>query len=482
MKQSPLAFYKNMSPAVRTSVWFTLCNFLQRGAACLTIPIFTRLLTTAEYGICNVYFAWFDLLIIFTSLKLPYEGLNNGLIRYGDDPDGYTSSMMGLILSLTAGAFLLSRLFQDWLITVTGLSSFLLHILMLQLLFQPALMLWTNRERFDFRYRWPVIVTLLSTIANPLIAIIAVLSTGYRAEARIISSAALQIALGLGLAILLFRRGKRFYKKEYWIFALRFNLPLLAYYLSQSLLNQSDRIMINYFSGSGSAAIYSVAYSAATLMLLLISAINGSFNPWMYKKLKSGEHAQIGQTAVRLCALIGLATLALIAFAPDLIWLLATEDYREAIWIIPPVAASVYFVFVYMVFANATMYHDKNHGIATISIICAAANVVLNAIFIPRFGYLAAGWTTLFCYMLLALLHGILMCRICRKQQVALFPLKTIILLSGGVVGMAFAMMGLYTFGYWRYFVIAAELAALFVFRKKLGATFQQIRKGADTK
>ena len=101
MKINLLNKYKEMPAAVRTSVWFTVCQFLQRGIAFITVPIFTRLLTTEEYGICNIYFAWFDVFILFTSLKLPYEGLNNGLIRYEDDKDGYTSSIMGLIAVLT---------------------------------------------------------------------------------------------------------------------------------------------------------------------------------------------------------------------------------------------------------------------------------------------------------------------------------------------------------------------------------------------
>ena len=87
MKINLLNKYKEMPAAVRTSVWFTVCQFLQRGIAFITVPIFTRLLTTEEYGICNIYFAWFDVFILFTSLKLPYEGLNNGLIRYEDDKD-----------------------------------------------------------------------------------------------------------------------------------------------------------------------------------------------------------------------------------------------------------------------------------------------------------------------------------------------------------------------------------------------------------
>ena len=67
---------------------------------------------------------------------------------------------------------------------------------------------------------------------------------------------------------------------------------------------------------------------------------------------------------------MGGATFAVSALAPDLIRILATEEYMEAIWIIAPVSASVYFIFLYMVFANVEMYYGENNGISVISIIC----------------------------------------------------------------------------------------------------------------
>lgn len=473
--------YRAASPALRTSIWFAICNYLQRGAALIVVPIFTRLLTTEQYGLCNIYFAWFDIFILFTSLKLPYEGLNNGLIRHEDDKDGYTSAMLGLIAVLTCVGGLVYLLLREQIDCITGLSGLLMTFMFLQLLFQPALMLWTNRERFDFRYRRPVIVTLISTVLNPVIAIIAVLNTTYMAEARIISLAMVQVFFGLICAAVLLRRGKCLFNREYWRFALGFNLPLLAYYLSQSLLSQSDRIMINYFDGSGKAAIYSVAYSAATLMQLAVSAINGAFNPWMYRKLKSGAHRDISTAAAQLCLLVCGATLAMTMFAPDVVAILATEEYRQAIWIIPPVSASVFFIFVYMMFANVEMYYGENRGISVISILCTLVNIVLNGIFIPRFGYLAAGWTTLVSYMLLAGLHYLLMKRACRGHGVSgkIFPARLLLAICAVVIALTFAAMGLYTLGPVRYVVILLEAAAAFLFRKKLLTLLKQMKKGA---
>lgn len=473
--------YRQSSPALRSSIWSTICNFLQRGTAFIVVPIFTRLLTTEQYGICNVYFAWFDIFILFTSLKLPYEGLNNGLIRHEEDKDGYTSAILGLIMVLTVAMAMLYLPLRQYIDRFTGLTPLLMVFMFLQLLFSPTLNLWINRERFDFRYRRPVIVTVISTILNPTIAIIAVLNTSYMAEARIISSAMVQVFFGMICAVVLFCRGKKFYNKDYWRFAVRFNLPLLAYYLSQSLLNQSDRIMINYFDGSGKAAIYSVAYSAATLMLLAVSAINSAFHPWMYRKLKSGDHAQILPVAGQLCLLVAGATLAMTVFAPDLVAILATDSYQQAIWIIPPVSSSVFFVFVYMLFANVEMFFDENRGISVISIVCTLVNILLNALAIPRFGYLAAGWTTLISYVLLALGHYLLMRHACRKHgaHAPIFPMKLLVTVCIAHIAVSCGIMGLYTLGPVRYLVVALEAVLIFCFRKKLTALLKNFRKGA---
>lgn len=238
--------------------------------------------------------------------------------------------------------------------------------------------------------------------------------------------------------------------------------------------------MINFYEGEGKAAIYSVAYSAATIMQLLVSAVNGSFNPWMYKKLKSERTKEIGDVTAVLCLLVAGATLAMSAFAPDLVRIMATEAYSEAIWIIPPVAASVFFVFMYMMFANVEMYFGENRGILVISIICSAANLILNALCIPVWGYMAAGWTTLICYLLLTVLHYILMKRACRLNGMRekIFPEKMLLLLSLCVLVLSCTMLLLYRLGYFRYAVLVVEMIILFCCRNKLLNVLKQMRKG----
>ena len=196
------------------------------------------------------------------------------------------------------------------------------------------------------------------------------------------------------------------------------------------------------------------------------------------KKIKAKDYDSVGSAAFSLLILLASATLAMIAFAPDLISILATRDYSEAIWVIPPVSASVFFVFLYMVFAGIEMYYGENKPISMVSIAASLANLILNAIFIPIFGYLAAGWTTLVCYAFLAFLHYRLMRKALKKHTIP-HPLLNggkILILSILVCILSTLMLFTYRLGYARYLVILLELILAWILRQPIIRLLKQIK------
>ena len=90
----------------------------------------------------------------------------------------------------------------------------------------------------------------------------------------------------------------------------------------------------------------------------------------------------------------------------------------EAVWIVPPVAMSVLFQTMYTFFGNIEFYYEKTKLVMTASLIVAILNIILNAIFIPIFGFAAAGYTTLICYVFYSIVHYLFMLQICRKEHV----------------------------------------------------------------
>lgn len=58
--------------AVTSGLWYTISNILVRSTALITAPIFTRLLSTSNYGIASNFLAWVAIVSVLTGLGLPY--------------------------------------------------------------------------------------------------------------------------------------------------------------------------------------------------------------------------------------------------------------------------------------------------------------------------------------------------------------------------------------------------------------------------
>ncbi len=460
--------YNNLSNAVKASVWFTICNILQKGISTITVPIFTRILTAEQYGVYAVYQSWYQIISAFTTLSI-YNGIyNNGMIKYEKDKDAFTSAVQTLCF---INAFVLLLFYfmniPMWN-NVLDLPTGVVIAMFLELLFSPAFLLWSARQRFEYRYRKLVIITILISILSPLIGIICVLvSTNYKAEARIYAFVVVQMVVGLFFFIYNLRKGKKIYVKSYWKYVISFGIPLIPHYLSQSILNQSDRIMINNMVGSDKAAIYSVAYSVAMLMTLVTSAINNSFVPFSYKKLKDKKYNDIGENANKLICLVGISVVLIISFGPEIIRIFAPIEYYEAIWIIPPVALSVYFMFLYPLFGNIEFYFEEKYFVTIASIFGAVMNVFLNYVCIKKAGYLAAGYTTLVCYIVFSLCHFVFMKKVIKKHisGVKIYDIKFIVVFSIVISAITLIISYMYNYVIVRYVIVLIIIIYLFIKR-----------------
>lgn len=409
-----------MSLPAKASLWFAVTNMLQKGMSVLTAPVFTRILTAQEYGVVSLYFSWESIITIVATLYLSNGGgLYNGMRRYQDDRDGYISSILVFVSVLTLGAFLIYLFAQQLQPDMIGLSLPIMTMMFLDVFFTSAMTLWSVRNKYEYKYKNVIFFTLLNIVLGPTVSLLFVSMTSrYRAEARLAGMVFVKIIIYGYLYGKIISRGKTYYRGEYWKFSFCFNFPLLPHYLSQTILNQSDRIMISKICGTDYAGIYGVAYNASMLMKIATSAVNSSLVPWTYRLMEKKKCKRLSKVAVLIEAMVGCGCLFMALMAPDIIRLLAPQDYYAAVWIVPPVSSSVLLMVLYGFFVNIEFFFEKKHAIMTASLIAAALNIFLNAVFIPAYGFIAAGYTTLFCYFFYAVFHYALMVRICKLENI----------------------------------------------------------------
>lgn len=232
------------------------------------------------------------------------------------------------------------------------------------------------------------------------------------------------------LYLSILKRGKTIVVYEYWKYSIKYNFPLIPHYLSQQILGQSDRIMIQNICGAYYAAFYSLAYQVSMVLNIITSAIDYSFSPWAYRKIRDKEFQELGYIVFIISLFMGLICITFSLFAPEIIYILGGKDYYSAIWIIPPVSMSVLFIMLYSLISTITFYYEKTKLIMFTSCCVAIFNLLLNYIFVRSYGFIAAGYTTLICYMIYFMIHYIIMKFICKKYiYFCPFNTKSIILL-----------------------------------------------------
>ena len=462
--------YKSIPVAAKASLWFAVCSIVQKGISLITIPLFTRLLTTEQYGEFSVYQSWYQIINVFATLNLSLGVFNNGMTKYPAERSKYMSAMQGLSTVVTTLLFCVYLPFKDFINEFTGLSTLLMITIFAECLMIPALSFWTARQRYDFKYIALVVVTVGVAVLSPVLGLIAVNLTEEKGVARILSAALVNVCVGLFFYVLNISRGKKIFVKEYWAFALKFNIPLVPHYLSQIVLSHSNRIMIERMFGETEVAIYSVAYSISIIMNIVTNSINSSYIPWTYHKMKENNIAPLKKNTSLL--LLGVAALSLlpVLLAPELMRIVAPPEYAQGVWFIPPVSTSVYFMFLYSLFGNIEFYYEKTKFVMIASTISAVANIGLNLIFMPKFGYLTAGYVTLVCYIIYTLAHYTFMRKVCKEKLniKSVYNDKLIVLITVVYLSCTALAMSLYNLVIVRYVVLLIAFIIIAIKRKKL--------------
>lgn len=446
--RSFLLKYNKMSVPLKASLWYTISNILVKGISLLSTPIFTRVMSQDQYGTFTLFQSWFNIILIFTSLNIFLGGYTKGMLIYKDDIAGYTASSLFQTAILTCFFGIIYLLKVNFWTNFFGLSPFLMLMMFIELLTSPAYEFWASQARFEYKYQKVVAISFISSVMSIALGVVAVVYTTRKVEARVVSDVFAKALVALPLLLLILWKGKKFFVKEYWKFNFNFNIPLIPHYLSNYALNQSDRVMIGKIDGNAQAAQYSVAYTISMMMTLVTTALNNALTPYIYQSIDGGHEDDIKETLTPIVFLVAVLCIITMAFAPEIVLIFAGKNYMPAVYIIPPVAASVFFIFLYSMFSTIEYFYQKTVQIAIATVIAAVLNVGLNYIFINLYGYYAAGYVTLFSYIVLAFMHFIFYKIIVKDKfgkDKQLYDHKAI-LLSSVIVLIAMVIM-IFTYG-----------------------------------
>lgn len=468
-KQILIDKYVRMPVQLKASLWFLICMVLQKGMSVITTPIFTRLLDSANYGRFGLYSSWENIIGVFVTLKLTSSFYTQGLVKFEHSREEFSTAVQGFSSTIIGAFFVIYLLFNNFFNSLFSLNTPEMIAMFIILWTDAVFTFWLCEQRVDYKYRALVIICLLVAVIKPVMGILAVVSFPDQVTARIISIALVNLVFYTPFIWSKLRSGKPLFSAGIWKYALIYSLPLVPHYLSQIVLSRADTIMIAKMIGDDKAGIYTLSYSLGTLLLIINNALMQTMVPWMYRKMKEKRISEIKGVAYISLIAISVLNLFLVLFAPEIIAIFAPPTFSEAAQVIPPIAISGVMVFSYDLFATYEFYYERTTFITIGSIIGACLNIVLNLIFIPRFGFIAAGYTTLVCYACYALGHYLLMNRVCREEHAGEKPYegKKLLLIYAVLLSFTALIMLTYHNFMLRMCCLALLLLLLIVFRRR---------------
>ena len=403
----------------KASTSYFVGSLFNKGMSFITVPIFTRLLTTSDYGIVNTYNSWIAILAMIVGFAL-HTGIRIAFVDYKDEMKDFLATTTTFTL-LSGGVMSVLVLVLSRFIS-TGISSPLIILCLFQsisaALVEDYSMYLMMQYRFRFRTALMVLPNLIAVIIS--VIVIKLVLTERLYLGRIIPTAATMIFFGMMICVLVYRNSKCFLKKEYLKYALSFSLPLILHGIALNILSQSDRTMITWLADASQTGIYSLIYNFSMIATVITTSLEGIWVPWLYKHLKDKKTEEINIIARDYINLMTYCLIGVIMIGPEIVKVLASSSYWGGIKIIPPVVISNFIIFAYTLFVNVEHFHKKTTGITINTVVAALTNIILNFLLIPRYGYIAAAYTTLISYFVSFSLHAMKS----KKLEPDLYPIS----------------------------------------------------------
>lgn len=418
----------------QASIAYTIGGYLLKGLGFITVPIFSRLLSTADFGTYNTFLSYEAILYLFISYAF-HVSIKNARFDFGMDKlDEYISNISLLPLATSAFGLIAVNIFSDYLGAAWGLNRLALNLLVIYSYCSGLIILFQNRLVIEYKYKRYLQITYFNALTNIGLSLFLIHSIfgNQKYMGRIIGTVIPAVIVSVLILFSFYRKHIPRFNREHITYGLKLGLPIIPHGLGQIVLSSFDRIMITNLVGAAESGLYSFSYTIYTMLQVTATALFSVFDPWAYERLKENKISELKKTASLFLIFLSAASIAVVVLSPEVIVILGSSKYADAVYTTIPVVVGGLFCLAYGIPAIIEYYYKKTIYISIGTIGAAIINVVLNAICIPKYGYIAAAYTTLISYALYYVFHSVISYKI---AGFAIIPLAVL----GLCFGMVFA-------------------------------------------
>ena len=383
----------------KNTIIILLGKFCTQFLSFFLLPLYTRYLTTTEYGIYDLINTYLILLVPVISLEL-FDALFRFLIDARDDIEKTKQIVSSIIYGIIGTIFItiIIAIIVGNFINIEYLCFIIFDVIAMTLsniALQTARGLGSNKD-----YSIGSIITALLTIA---ISGTCLIYTDYNVEGILLSIAIANFAcfiyIFLRLKLYNFISRKAFRKLQLKQ-ALKYSIPLIPNSISWWIINVSDRTMITAMMNASFNGIYSVANKFSSAFVSLYTVFNLSWSESaslnINDKDKDNFFNDTINTMLKLFSCIGLGIIVIIPFIFNII---VDSSYDDAYNYIPLlILGSILNIGVGLTSA-IYVAKKKSKEIAKTSILAALINIGINLFAINLIGVYGACISTICAFL-----------------------------------------------------------------------------------
>ena len=398
---------ERLKDTLRDAFIYSLSNIAPKIIGVVLLPIYTAYLSRAEFG------SW-DLLDVTTNILAEIFLLGQAAsIIFINNSNEYNHKKQTALFTLTL--FLLSVcilliLFSEFFITTFGnifdnpvIKPIYLRIIVWIVLFRTLNNLFLSKYRADEKALFFSSVSIVKLLIIAALTLYFLIKLNKGIEGIFFSALIGEAVVAIFLIIKLLGHFKLKFDMEILRFSIKFGVPLTFTSLGIMLLNLSDRYIITYLIGTEANALYGLGYRIAGILnMVLIMPFGLSLMPIAYKYYGQPDDKRFFSKIMTYSTFLFIwGCIAISLFSKEIVKIFSEKpEYYDAYLVVPVILISYAFSGMRLTASLGMMLTKNTKHIATITLGAAILNIILNFIFIPYFGIMAAAINTLIAFVL----------------------------------------------------------------------------------
>lgn len=395
------------SRLIKNTGLIAIGNFGAKVVSFLLLPLYTSILTTAEYGTYDYIVAASTFLIPVVTMCM-YEALFRFIIDTGNKGEEFIKVTTNALLVVMMNMVLLGGILVA--LEICSNLSNLIYIW----LYVAANSLYcfsNNLLRGQGKIKEYAVISSGKNILTVILNVIAIVVLHWGMEGLLGSLIVSEV--GAFLIVFVFSRlweqiRFKYINLETIKSMLSYSMPLVPNALSASIINMSDRMIISAYMGTSANGIYSIAYKFPNM---IETVYHYFYTAW--SESASRVFSRNKEEAVRyyqslyntIDNLIFSAVILMIASMPILFRIFIKGDYIQGFSYVPLLLFAMYFDSLAKFYSGLYAALKKTKAIATSTVVAAIVNIAINIICIRSLGLYAAAGSTLIADIVLVLVR-----------------------------------------------------------------------------